>query len=127
MFYDQLDVLCAEHGLTVSGLLRELNISASSASRWKSKGYEPSREVAKKLADYFGITVRQLMAGEIENVPAPEKSEDEELQELLEEARRNPDLKILFSLGKNATREDVKKYIQMIKLMSGENNGEDDY
>ena len=70
MFYERLDLLCAERGLTISGLLKELGISPSSASRWKALGYAPSRDTAKKIADYFGITVRQLMSGEIEKIPA---------------------------------------------------------
>lgn len=123
MFYERLDLLCAERGLTISGLLKELGISPSSASRWKSKGFEPSNSTKKAIADYFGITVRQLMSGEIENAPAPEQSEDDELEEILEEARRNPDLKMLFSLSSKATPEEIKKYIQIIKLMCGDDNG----
>lgn len=67
MFYDNLDVLCAERGITVSRLLEILNLSRSSASRWKTKGYLPSRETAKKIADYFGISVQELLS--IEKAP----------------------------------------------------------
>ena len=127
MFYDYLDSLCAERGITVSGLLETMGISKSSASRWRTKGYQPSRPVAKKIADYFGISVRQLMGEDgAKGVPAGETSGDAELMEMLENIRRNPDLRILFSLSKNASPEDVKKYIQMIKLMDGDRNGKSD-
>lgn len=106
--------------------MKAIGISPSTASRWKSKGFEPSNSTKKAIADYFGITVRQLMSGEIENVPAPEQSEDDELDEILEEARRNPDLKMLFSLSSKATPEEIKKYIQIIKLMCGDDNGASD-
>lgn len=119
MFYSHLDSLCAERGITITELMKELKISPSSASRWKSKGYEPSRATAKKIADYFGITVQQLMNSEKEIVPAP-KSEDDEMTELLETIRRRPDLKILFSLSKNATPEDVKKAIKFIQTFCGD-------
>ena len=61
MFFDHLDKMCAEHGISVSKLLEEIQISKSSASRWKSKGFLPSRPVQKKIADYFGISVFELM------------------------------------------------------------------
>ena len=104
-----------------------MGISKGSASRWKTKGYLPSRPVAKKIADYFGISVRQLMGEDgAKETPAGEASGDGELMEMLENIRHNPDLRILFSLSKNASPEDVKKYIQMIKLMDGDKNGESD-
>lgn len=73
MFYDNLDVLCAERGITVSRLLEILNLSRSSASRWKTKGYLPSRETAKKIADYFGISVQELLS--IEKAPTVKNDE----------------------------------------------------
>lgn len=61
MFYDKLQLLCTERGMTVSGLLETLNMSKSSASRWKSKGYSPSPASVKKIADYFEIPVAELL------------------------------------------------------------------
>ena len=68
MFYDNLDILCAERGITISRLLEILDLSRSSASRWKTKGYLPSRDTAKKIAEYFGMTVQELL--DIEKAPA---------------------------------------------------------
>lgn len=125
MFYDNYLKICEERGVAPTRVLVDLGISKSAISNWKNGG-EPSNRTKKAIADYFGITVRQLMSGEIENAPAPEQSEDDELDEILEEARRNPDLKMLFSLSSKATPEEVKKYIQIIKLMCGDDNGASD-
>jgi transcriptional regulator with XRE-family HTH domain len=125
VFYDRLDALCAEHGLTISKLLETLGLSKSSASRWKTKGYLPSREASKKIADYFGITVRELLSEETESSSA--EAEDDEMAEILEEIRRRPDLKVLFSLSKNATPEDVRKSIKIIKTICGDEDGNDNY
>ena len=122
MFYDNFLRLCEDRGVSPTRVLTNLGISKGSLSRWRDGG-EPLNETKKKIADYFGITVRQLMDGEIENAPAPEQSEDDELDEILEEARKNPDLKMLFSLSSKATPEEIKKYIQIIKLMCGDDNG----
>jgi transcriptional regulator with XRE-family HTH domain len=125
VFYDNYLKICEERGVAPTRVLVDLGISKSAISNWKNGG-EPSNRTKKAIADYFGITVRQLMSGEIENAPAPEQSEDDELDEILEEARRNPDLKMLFSLSSKATPEEVKKYIQIIKLMCGDDNGASD-
>ena len=125
MFIDIFENICRERGVAPTRVLVDLGISKSSYGHWKNGG-DASNRTKRDIADYFGITVRQLMSGEIENVPAPEQSEDGELEEILEEARKNPDLKMLFSLSSKATPEEVKKYIQMIKLMCGDDNGASD-
>lgn len=95
MFYSQLDSLCAEHGITVTELMKELGLNPSSASRWKNKGYLPSRSAAKKMADYFGLTVAELMEDKTEKAPA-QKNEDSEVAQLLTEIRDRPELRTMF-------------------------------
>lgn len=72
MFYDLFEKICEESGLSMSKVLTDLEMGRSNASRWK-KGEVPSNATKKKIADYFGITVRQLMSGEIEKAPATVK------------------------------------------------------
>lgn len=124
MFYDNYLKICEERGVAPTRVLVDLGISKSAISNWKNGG-EPSNRTKKAIADYFGITVRQLMDGEIENIPAPDRSEDDELDAILEEARRNPDLRILFSLSSKASPEELRRYIKMIKLMCGDEDGSD--
>ena len=107
MFYDYLDYLCAERGITVSGLLDELELSKSSASRWKSKGYEPSREAAKKIADYFGITVKQLMSAEIGVKKEPALVEEDQLSAL------DKEILLGFRRLSPAVQDLVRKQIQV--------------
>lgn len=123
MFFDRLDALCAERGITVTELMKELGLSPSSASRWKAKGYSPSRSASKQIADYFGITVRELMDGKKESAP-PEDGTDDELANILEDARRRPELRVLFSMSRKATPEDVKQAIKIIQAL-GDNDGDD--
>lgn len=124
MFYDSFIALCEERGVSPSKVLDALGISRGGLFRWKNGG-APRNEYKKKIADYFGITVPELMSGKINTAPAETEADDDEMAELLETIRRRPDLKVLFSLSKKATPEDVKKYIKMIKLMCGDEDGED--
>lgn len=127
MFYDYLDSLCAEQGMSVTELMKLLGISPSSASRWKNKGYEPSRAAAKQIADYFEISVAELLSGGKTKTAPAEVAETDEVAELLEEIRRKPGMRTLFSLGKNATPEQLRTYIDVIKAMGGQEFGGDDY
>lgn len=117
MFYDNFISLCEEAGVSPSRVLTNLSISKGSLSRWKNGG-EPSNPNKKAIADYFGITVRQLMDGETEKAPTPEsEGEDEELTEYLEELRTRPEMRMMFSLTKNATKEDIEKVVKIIEAL----------
>lgn len=116
MFYEYLDSLCAERGLTVTELMKKLNLNPSSASRWKSKGYLPSRANAKLIADYFGITVSELMKGATET-KTPVTNKDDELNEYLDELRNRSEMRMLFKLAKGATKEDVEQAVKIIEAL----------
>ena len=42
---------------------------------------------------------------------------ESELEEYLEELRTRPEMKMLFNLTKNATKEDVEKAVKIIEMM----------
>lgn len=69
------------------------------------------------LADYFGINKSDL----IEN-PRTIKSEDSDLQEYLNYLKNRPELKMLFSVSKDATKEDVEKAVRIIEALRGHDN-----
>lgn len=125
MFYSNFMSLCEEAGVAPSNVLTELAIGRAGLKRWR-EGQEPSNPIKKKIADYFGITVKQLMEDDKEEAPAKE-AEADEMAELLETIRRRPDLRVLFSLSAKATPEDVKDTIKIIKALSGDDDGTDNY
>jgi len=65
VFYDQYISICENHGVSPSKALAQIGISKGSLGRWKNGG-EPLNEAKKKIADYFGITIKQLMSGDTE-------------------------------------------------------------
>lgn len=60
MFYEQFQLLCKRHNIKETSLARELGMGASAPGRWK-KGSTPDLVNAKKIADYFGVTVDSLI------------------------------------------------------------------
>jgi len=69
MFYDNFINLCEDRGVSPTRVLNELKISKGALANWKGGG-EPLNETKKKLADYLGITIKQLISGEL-NIEKP--------------------------------------------------------
>lgn len=59
MFYDEIAKLCEHNGITIAKLERELKFSNATIRRWKHSS--PSVTNAKRVADYFGVTIDSLI------------------------------------------------------------------
>lgn len=62
-FYKNFLALCAVIQKSPSYVCREIGLSNAAASGWK-KGKVPSDVTLEKLADYFGVPVETLTAGQ---------------------------------------------------------------
>lgn len=71
MFYDNFVALCASANKTPAYVGRELGIDKSTISCWKARKTKPSDVNAKKIADYFGVSVEELMGEGIKKDPIP--------------------------------------------------------
>jgi len=60
MFYDNLNALCKSKGTTVTALLKELNISTSKGTAWKS-GSVPKGDILSKIAAHFNVSTDYLL------------------------------------------------------------------
>lgn len=69
MFYDNFVALCASVDKTPAYVGRELGIDKSTISCWKARKTKPSDVNAQKIADYFGVTVEELMGKGIKKDP----------------------------------------------------------
>ena len=76
MLYEKIQEICDSKGITVSGLEKDLGFSNSTIRKWKNSS--PSIENLKKVADYFGITVDELISGEKERRTVPVNSSSEQ-------------------------------------------------
>lgn len=119
MFYDRYLFLCKMRGISPSRAAVEMGINKGNVSTWKKSGYTPRGEALNKIAEYFGVSVDYLLTGE-EIEKAPAQGEGDEMAEILEAIRRSPDLRAMFNLSKDATPEEVRQYINVIKAIRGE-------
>lgn len=115
--YERIIELCKSKGVSGSRMCLDLGLSKSTLSDMKSgrtKGI--STNTAQKIASYFGVTVGYLL-GEEEEKEKPLVNGDEELTEYLEILKNRPEVRMLFQLSKDATKEDVEKAVRIIEAL----------
>ena len=61
MFWDNYVRLCAAKGIKPNPAAAELGMSSATVTRWKN-GVIPRGNTLQKIADYFGVTVNDLLA-----------------------------------------------------------------
>lgn len=60
-FYTIFELLCREKGVTIVQAREALGISQSTVASWKSRGLTPRYSTAKKIAEYFGVEVDDIL------------------------------------------------------------------
>lgn len=114
-----------ENGFSYGELAKMTGIPKSAIQRYAT-GLTPKipMDRLQVLAGVLGVSAQYLMGWEEEEKkdPAPEElvNGDPELTELLTRARDDPNIRMLFSVTKNATAEDIEKTIKIIQMLKGE-------
>lgn len=123
--YDRIEMLCKENHISITAMCKSSGVSRAPLTDLKmGRSKTLSSASLAKIASYFHVSLDYLLGNasepyfEAEEKPATDN--DSELYELLEDIRRNPDLRAMFSLAKDATPDQVRQYINVIKAIRGE-------
>lgn len=65
MFWKNFASLCKQRGMSPSAVCHDLGLSATMVTKWKA-GSHPRYTTATSIAEYFGITVEELLNGKKE-------------------------------------------------------------
>ena len=114
MFKENFIRLCNQKGVAPTAVCSAIGLSNATFSCLTDDSV-PRKATLMKIADYFGVTVEELL--QEKKTPAAEAEEADELNELLEELKTRPEMRMLFSLAKGATKEDVELAVQIIERM----------
>ncbi len=98
---------------TQADIVQDLNITASTVSDWANGKKYPRVDKMQILADYFEILKSDLT----EEHEEAKLTDDIELQEYLEELKNRDEMRMLFSLAKGATKEDVMQAVKIIEAL----------
>ena len=128
---DKIQALLKEQKKTQKDLMDYLGLEKSTFTTWKSpksknKSY---KKYIKEIAEFLGGSTDYLLGTEQDDsVKAyDEHGEplfiDDEVREIVDSLRTRPEMKILFSASKKATKEDIMKTVKIIEaLRNGEND-----
>lgn len=103
-FYEKYLCLCNSINKSPSAVALELKIGKPSVTRWKN-GATPRDATVLKIADYFGVTVAELMAGVCEQEKAP-AAKGEGISE---------DRKALLDIVYSLTDEQCRKLLVLVQ------------
>lgn len=124
MFWQRLIELCRENGTSPSAVAREIGMkSAGTATAWKN-GSVPRADVIERIAKYFNVPVSSFYNSkpiEYESKPNIDNIDDtdNDLVSLMIAARDRPECRVLFRMGKNATKEEVQQMIRIMGALKG--------
>ena len=120
ILYDRINKLCETKGITGYRLCKDVGITPSIITDLKMGRKEGlSAKNADKIASYFGISVGYLLGTDSDprQKEKPLVNGDEELTEYLEMLKTRPEVRMLFQLSKDATKEDVEKAVAIIEAI----------
>ena len=113
IFAKNLNYYMTTNNKNQSDLVTDLGLTASTVSDWANGKKYPRVDKMQLLADYFGVLKSDLT----EEHETSKMTDDIELQEYLEELKNRRELRMLFSLTKGATKEDVEKAVRIIEAL----------
>ena len=111
-----LSLLRKERGLTQKQVATDLDVAQALLSHYEKGKRECGLEFLVKAADYYNVSTDYLL-GKEEQKEKPLVNGDEELTEYLEILKTRPEMRMLFQLSKDATKEDVEAAVRIIEAL----------
>lgn len=103
------------HGLSQSEFGKIAGVSDKAVSTWENGLKTPRMGAVQRLSDYFGIPKSQIL--DEANLHPQVINNDPELTAYLDELRTRPEMRMLFSVAKDASKADVEKAVAIIEAL----------
>lgn len=128
MFKDKLRELRKDSNYSMDAFCELYNkkfnakMNKSTLSRYENGLQEPMFSVVKNIANIFNVTTDYLTSEETNNVTVRDEHDnvivlDDETLEIIDSLRSRPDMKMLFSVSKKATPEDIIQAVKIIEAL----------
>lgn len=106
LFGDRLKELRKEHNLTQEDIGNLCDVAKNTVSNWENNVNQPSFEITKKLAEYFGVTIDYLLNFTQDDVDSMER-----LKQALKQAGMWD-----YSID-DMSREDFEKAMKIVAML----------
>lgn len=109
-------------GISQLQAAKDLNLAPNVYGRYENGQREPSYIVLVALADYFGVSIDELLG---RTPPDAEEKYKDDAWEIRDRLRTDPTYRSLFSAASKATPEHLKAATAMLKALEPEENDAD--
>lgn len=114
--YEKIEQLCKNAGITCGKLCGEIGVRRSLLSDLKQgRKSSLSADTLAKIANYFDVSIDYLLGNTDKKKPLV--NNDEELTEYLEELKNRKEMRMLFSISKSCTKEEVEQAVRIIEAL----------
>lgn len=114
MFKKNFEILCAKRNVAPTSVCREIGLSNAAYSCWDENSI-PRKTTLMKIANYFGVTVEDLLADDPSQIQEKPVEEPDELDE---------DIKIIADLVSRLTPEQLDPVLEIAQRISTLDNDE---
>lgn len=101
-------------GITQRQAAIDLNLSPTVYNRYENGIREPSNALLLVIADYFGVSVDELLG---RNVDRNTEAIQDEAMAIRERLRRDPSYRLLFDAADKASPEHIRAAAAMLKAL----------
>ena len=110
-------------GKTMKEVARDLDIKYTTYISYEKGTYEPSLQTLKDMAEYFHVTVSELIDDAKNETSilyeAKKRQDEEDLARYLEMLRTRPEMRILLDTVEGATKEEVEANVKFLETLRG--------
>lgn len=119
--YKIISDLCKQRGIAITALEKELGFGRGYIGKFKTRGTIPTVKKLQQIADYFGISVNDLM-------PGNERSDsgyyiNPETAAIAQDIFENRELRLLFDAARDADPEDIETVHSMLLALKRKEKG----
>lgn len=119
MDFNHVLEIMAEKGITQKQLADALKVSTGKVSDWKKGKIMSWTKRIPEISAYLGVSADELMG-----TKKPLVNNDEELTEYLEMLRNRPECRVLLSITKDATKDEVEENVRFITALRQSKNND---
>lgn len=117
---ERIQMLRKQRGYNQDQLAEMASLNRVTIAKYESGRIEPGAQALARIADALGVSIDYLMGREEE----PHEHADDDLWDLREQLRRDPDLGVLFSAARNANPEHVRAAAAMLRALKESNDAD---
>lgn len=111
IFSENLTNLLQRCGKTQLQLANSLDVSKSTVSSWCSGSKMPRMGKIDEIAAWLSVSRSELIEEGGGN------TDNKDVSDLLEALRTRPEMRMLFSVSKDASKEDIEKAVAIIEAL----------